>query len=126
MRLFAGLLFLVATLVAAGQARQSPDALAKALQQRYQAVRDFRADFVQTYRGGVLRTETRERGTVSVKKPGLMRWIYTSPERKEFVSDGVKMYSYVPEDRQVLVSSVPTEGQASTPVLFLTDRKSVV
>ena len=105
MRLFAGLLILAVAPIAAGQARQSPDQLAKALQQRYQAVRDFKADFVQTYRGGVLRTQTQERGTVSVKKPGLMRWIYTSPERKEFVSDGVKMYSYVPEDRQGLGSS---------------------
>jgi outer membrane lipoprotein carrier protein len=126
MHLLAGLLVLVAAPVAAGQARQSPDALAMALQQRYQAVRDFKADFVQTYRGGVLRTETQERGTVSVKKPGLMRWIYTSPERKEFVSDGVKMYSYVPEDRQVLVSSVPADDQASTPVLFLTGKGDFV
>ena len=57
-------------------------ALAKALQARYQTVRDFTADFVQTYRGGVLRTETRERGTVAVKKPGRMRWIYTEPGAK--------------------------------------------
>ena len=47
---------------------------------------------------------------VTVKKPGLMRWIYTNPERKEFVSDGLKMYSYIPEDRQVVVSNVP-DGQ---------------
>jgi outer membrane lipoprotein carrier protein len=126
MRLFASFLFLVVSPALAGQARQSPDGLARALQQRYQSVRDFRADFVQTYRGGVLRTETRERGTVSVKKPGKMRWIYTSPERKEFVSDGVKMYSYVPEDRQVLMSSVPAEDQASTPVLFLAGKGDFV
>jgi outer membrane lipoprotein carrier protein len=126
MRLFASFLFLVVSPALVGQARQSPDGLARALQQRYQSVRDFRADFVQTYRGGVLRTETRERGTVSVKKPGKMRWIYTSPERKEFVSDGVKMYSYVPEDRQVLMSSVPAEDQASTPVLFLAGKGDFV
>ena len=101
------------------QTKQSPEDLARALQERYQNVRDFTADFVQTYRGGVLRTETRERGTVAVKKPGRMRWIYTSPERKEFVSDGQKMYSYIPEDKQVVVSDVPSETEAPTPVLFL-------
>ena len=100
-------------------AGQTPEALARALQQRYQSVRDFTAEFVQTYRGGVLRTQTQERGTVSVKKPGRMRWVYTSPERKEFVSDGVKIYSYIPEDRQVIVSDVPAEDEASTGVLFL-------
>ena len=108
------------------KARKSPDALAKALQARYQTVRDFTADFVQTYRGGVLRTETRERGTVAVKKPGRMRWIYTSPERKEFVSDGQKMYSYIPEDRQVTVSNVPSESEAPTPVLFLAGKGDLV
>jgi len=112
--------------VAAGaQASQTPDALARALQQRYQGVRDFTADFVQTYRGGVLRTETRERGTVAVKKPGRMRWVYTNPERKEFVSDGQKIYSYIPEDRQVLVAQVPPENEASTPVLFLTGKGDI-
>ena len=69
----------------AAQGRPSPEALAKALQQRYQGVRDFSADIVHTYRGGVLRTQTTERGRVLVKKPGLMRWTYTAPEQKEFV-----------------------------------------
>ena len=108
------------------QAGQSPEALAKALQARYQNVRDFSADFVQTYRGGILRTESRERGTVIVKKPGRMRWIYTSPERKEFVSDGTKMYSYIPEDRQVVVSNVPGDGEAPIPVLFLAGKGDLV
>ena len=64
------------------QARTTPETLARALQQRYQGIRDFSADFVHTYRGGVLRTQTTERGAVLVKKPGLMRWVYTAPERK--------------------------------------------
>jgi outer membrane lipoprotein carrier protein len=110
----------------ATQTAPSPEALAQALQARYQNVRDFTADFVQTYRGGVLRTETREKGTVAVKKPGRMRWIYTSPERKEFVSDGQKMYSYIPEDRQVLVSDVPADNEAPTPVLFLAGKGDLV
>ncbi len=83
----------------AAQAQQQPaDAVARALQARYDKVRDFAADFVQTYRGGVLKTKTQERGTLTVKKPGKMRWVYTSPDRKELVSDGTKMYWYVPAD----------------------------
>src|ERR671916_825441 len=105
---------LVPALLAA-QARPAPDALARSLQERYQGIRDFSADFVHSYRGGVLRTQTRERGVVSVKKPGRMRWVYTSPERKEFVADGTKVYSYIPEDKQVIVSSVPPDDQATTP-----------
>ncbi len=111
--------------VIGAQARPAPDALAKSLQQRYQGIRDFSADFVHSYRGGVLRTQTRERGTVSVKKPGRMRWVYTAPEKKEFVADGVKVYSYIPEDRQVIVSDVPPDDQATTPALFLAGKGDI-
>jgi len=103
----------------AAQTRPTADALARSLQQRYQGIRDFSADFTHSYRGGVLRTQAREQGTVTIKKPGRMRWLYTKPERKEFVSDGRKIYSYIPEDRQVVVASVPPDDQASTAPLFL-------
>ena len=41
-----------------------------------------------------------------------MRWDYSAPEEKQFVSDGVKMYSYIPQDKQVIVATVPPEDQA--------------
>jgi outer membrane lipoprotein carrier protein len=106
----------------AGQARPPAD-LARALQTRYQSIRDFSADFVQTYRAGVLKTQTRESGTVAVKKPGKMRWTYAKPERKELVSDGRKIYWYVPEDRQVIVNDVVE--QATTPALFLSGKGDI-
>lgn len=112
-------------LTAAAQTPEAPDALARALQARYQGVRDFSADFTQTYRGGVLRTQTQERGTVAIKKPGLMKWVYTKPERKELISDGKKIYWYLPADKQVSVSDVPQGSQASTPLLFLGGRGDI-
>jgi outer membrane lipoprotein carrier protein len=111
--------------VALGQSTQSPDALARALQNRYQGVRDFSADFVHSYRGGVLRTQTMERGIVLIKKPGLMRWTYTSPEKKEFISDGSQVYSYIPADRQVIVTKLPPDDQATTPALFLAGKGDI-
>jgi outer membrane lipoprotein carrier protein len=107
------------------QAQRTPEELARALQTRYLGIRDFSADFVQTYRGGVLKTQTTERGTVVVKKPGKMRWVYTHPERKELVSDGQKIYWYVPDDRQVVVSDMPAADQATTPALFLTGKGDI-
>jgi outer membrane lipoprotein carrier protein len=107
------------------QTRPAPEALARSLQQRYQGIRDFSATFVHTYRGGVLRTQTREQGTVAVRKPGMMRFIYTAPERKDFVSDGRKVYSYIPLDKQVLVSAVPPDNQATTPALFLAGKGDI-
>jgi len=118
-------LLLVVPVGANGQARPAPDALARSLQQRYQGIKDFSADFVHTYRGGVLRTQTTERGRVLVKKPGLMRWTYTTPEKKEFVSDGAKVYSYIPADRQVIVRALPPDNQATTPALFLAGKGDI-
>jgi outer membrane lipoprotein carrier protein len=54
-----------------------------------------------------------------------MRWEYTAPEAKTFVSDGVKLYSYVPADKQVIVSPVPQDDQATTPTLFLAGKGSL-
>jgi outer membrane lipoprotein carrier protein len=89
----------------------------QALQQRYQTIKDFSADFVHTYRGGALRTQTSERGTVKIKKPGKMRWIYTAPERKEFVSDGVKIYSHIPRTARCWCPTCrPTATRARRPV----------
>ena len=64
------------------QTRPAPEALAKSLQQRYRGIKDFSADFVHNYRGGVLKTQTQERGKVTVKKPSRMHWTYTAPERR--------------------------------------------
>jgi outer membrane lipoprotein carrier protein len=112
----------------AGQASvgtgQTPGALAKALQQRYQGIKDFTAEFSQSYKGGVLRTRTVEQGTVSVKKPGLMRWEYLKPEKKEFVSDGRKTYLYIPQDRQVIVGDADTDA-GSTSSLFLAGKGDI-
>jgi outer membrane lipoprotein carrier protein len=103
----------------------SPADLARAIQQKYDTVRDFSASFEHRYRGGVLRKEAVERGTMEVKKPSRMRWIYESPERKVFVADGTRIYSYIPEDRQVIVAPMPAEDEATTPALFLSGHGSL-
>jgi outer membrane lipoprotein carrier protein len=73
----------------------------------------------------VLRTQTTERGNVKIKKPGRMRWVYTAPEKKEFISDGQKVYSYLPQDKQVIVASMPSDDQATTPALFLAGKGDI-
>jgi outer membrane lipoprotein carrier protein len=101
---------------------RTPAESAEALQRKIDTIKDFSADFVHTYVGGVLHKRLSERGHLLVKKPGKMRWEYSAPDEKLFVSDGVKLYSYIPQDKQVIVSSVPRGDQASTPALFLTGK----
>jgi outer membrane lipoprotein carrier protein len=109
----------VVVTVSANTPASSPEDLARRIQSRYDGVRDFSASFEQKYTGGALRRQAVERGTVKVKRPGRMRWEYVQPERKLFVADGRRLYAHVPADRQVIVSAVPAEDQATTPVLFL-------
>jgi outer membrane lipoprotein carrier protein len=104
---------------ASGQARPPAAETARALQQKYDQVKDFSADFTHTAEGGVLKRKVTERGTVQVKKPGRMRWEYTAPEKKTFVSDGRMIYSYIPADKQAIRSPVPADDEATTAVLFL-------
>lgn len=119
-------LLLLLPAFAGGQARPAAIDTARALQQKYDRVKDFTADFTHTYEGGVLKKKSVERGTVQIKKPGRMRWEYTSPEKKTFVSDGHKIYSYIPADKQVIVSDVPSDDAATTAVLFLTGKGNLV
>lgn len=112
---------IVLLLSSIGTASQQPSAeqVAASLQAKYDRIRDFSADFTQQYESGVLKRKLTERGKLQVKKPGKMRWDYSAPEKKVFVSDGQKIYLWVPADNQVTVSPVPKQDEATTAVLFL-------
>jgi outer membrane lipoprotein carrier protein len=93
------------------------EALARQMEQRHRAAGDLTAHFVQTYRSGLIGREIVERGVVSIKQPGRMRWEYQKPEKKTFVSDGKTFYFYVPADRQVIVRD--QAGDRGVPALLL-------
>ena len=63
---------------------------------------------------------------MSIRKPGRMRWTYTQPEEKVFVSDGTRLYSYIPADKQVYVATVPSGDQATTPAMFLAGKGNLL
>ena len=102
------------------------DDLVASLQERYASIRDFSADFEHRVAGGVLSTTDVEHGVVRVKRPGQWRFDYTTPELKHFVSDGETVYAHFPNDREVIVSSVPPDAGASNPAAFLAGRGDLV
>lgn len=114
--------------VAGAPIQSAPPAaeLAARLQARYESIRDFTADFTQTYRGVLLRQAATERGTAMVKKPNRIRFAYASPEAKLFVSDGTVLKTYYPEERAGSIQPLPAEGEASTALLFLAGRGHLV
>ncbi|MEZ5318432.1 MAG: outer membrane lipoprotein carrier protein LolA [Vicinamibacterales bacterium] len=116
-----------AATVLAGQGMPSADALAARLQARYQTVRDFTADFTQTYQSGALGLSSPEpeRGSLKLSKPLRFRMEYKSPEKKIFVADGEKLYSYFPADHLGSEHPIPEPGQASTALLFIAGRGDI-
>lgn len=119
------LLVLASACVALGLAlasAQSPpraDAVAQRLQQRYQKVSDFEADFVETHSGGVLGVKSRAEGHIYVKRPGRMRWSYSKPDRQDLFWDGQKVIQYLPQEKHATISSTSGDKAGSSALLFL-------
>lgn len=97
------------------------DSLVNSLQAKYNKVSSLAADFTQIYTAPGERTR-RESGHVLLKKPGRMRWDYTSPETKLFVSDGKWVYEYVPAEKYATRSSIKESGDLRAPFAFLLGR----
>ena len=88
------------------------------LQRKYAQVHDLKMDFIQNYRSPrhSPRTET---GILYLRRPGMMRWEYKSPDEKLFVSNGKMIYFYLPEERQVRKVPVKESRDQRVPFLFL-------
>jgi outer membrane lipoprotein carrier protein len=94
------------------------------MQAKYGSMTSMAADFRQHYVDQSGRSLI-ESGHVIIKRPNKMRWDYQQPEKKLFVSDGQKLYFYVPEDKQVTVSSVKEGTDPRTPFMFLLRRSNL-
>ena len=123
--LFSVLVALVALAAPLAQTPQAPDALARAIQEKFNRIRDFKADFRQTTSGGSLGKVLRSEGTVTVKKPGRMRWVYSKPQKQEIISDGVTFWWYFPDDNEAQRSDVPRDDEATTSMQFLAGKGDI-
>jgi outer membrane lipoprotein carrier protein len=52
-------------------------------------------------------TDTAE-GQLWIRRPGQMRWVYTTPEPQTIVTDGEQLWIYRPLDRQVMIGAAPS------------------
>jgi len=102
-------------------AQSELDQLINALQAKYNKLSSLAADFTQVYTAPGQR-ERRESGRLLLKKPGKMRWDYTSPETKLFLSDGKWLYEYVPSEKYATRSSIKEAGDLRAPFAFLLGR----
>jgi len=77
------------------------------LQATYEGIQDLQARFYQISRHKSSGGMEESGGILLMKKPGMMRWEYKSPEARLIVSDGTSLYIYSPADRQVIVQEAP-------------------
>ena len=124
------LLPLMVAVVLAGGVRQAPAPpaldLARQIQAHYDKVQDFSADFTMTHQGLLLRQKAVEKGNVRLKKPNRMWWKYTSPDKREYVADGTRFYSYSPQDKLGTQDPLSEVSDGSTFLLFLAGKGDLV
>ncbi|MCD6490154.1 MAG: outer membrane lipoprotein carrier protein LolA [Thermodesulfobacterium sp.] len=78
------------------------DEVLEKIQFFYENIKSLEADFLQEtiFLDGSKEIRT---GKLWIKKPGKFRWEYGNPEKFLIVSDGVQIFIYYPEEKEVLI-----------------------
>jgi len=92
--------------------------LLKQVENRYNNVATLQVNFAETY-GGSGRPARTEAGVLYLRKPGRMRWDYTSPAGKLFVSDGKSVFLYLPSSNSVKKMKLKDTEDMRAPLAFL-------
>jgi outer membrane lipoprotein carrier protein len=92
----------------------------KGIEDRYNHARTLALSFTESYTlQGKQRTE---KGELYLRKPGKMRWQYTSPAGKLFISDGKFIYSYSAQDHRAEKMKMKEADDMRAPLAFLLGR----
>ena len=117
---------LLLALLLAVPARDPGRALAQRVQAFYAHTKDFSASFRQHYTYMAIgRTEDSE-GLVQVKKPGLVRWDYASPDRRTLYIEGRTLWIWRPDDQEAQVKRDFGGEQLSSAFTFLWGRGNLL
>jgi outer membrane lipoprotein carrier protein len=94
------------------------DPLIQKVEQRYNGAKTLSVTFVENYsvQG---RHRPAESGTLTLRKQGKMRWDYTKPEGKVFVSDGKNLYLFTSWDNRVEKIPLKDTEDMRAPLAFL-------
>jgi outer membrane lipoprotein carrier protein len=90
----------------------------RGLQDRYNHAKTLQVSFNETYtvQG---RPHQSESGTLTLRKPGRMRWDYATPVGKLFLSDGKDVYLYTPDSKRVEKMPLKESEDWRAPLAFL-------
>lgn len=94
------------------------DSLLHAVEKHYNSAQSLTLSFTESYKTPK-RSAQVESGSLSLRKPGKMRWDYTSPSGKLFVSDGKDVYLFLPDANRVEHSKFKESEDLRAPLAFL-------
>ena len=92
-----------------------------AVEKKYNNVKTLQVAFVEEF-SAAGRGRRKEEGLLSLRKPGRMRWDYTSPKGKLFLSDGKYFYLLEPDSKRVQKTKVKESEDMHAPLGFLLGR----
>lgn len=93
------------------------DRMLKAVEERYNRSKSLKVDFTQSYmQSGAKRLEA---GELVLRKPGRMRWTYSNPAGKLFLSDGKFVYLYSPATNRAEKMKLKETEDMRAPLAFL-------
>jgi len=110
------------TLASAAAPAPAHDPLLVSLQRKLDSLSTLSGRFEQSLESATLGRSRVERGKFSMKRPGLMRWEYESPERKLAIVDGVHTWLYLPDDAEAYRGSAAELKEAGAAALLLTGK----
>ncbi|HLG96283.1 MAG TPA: outer membrane lipoprotein chaperone LolA [Bryobacteraceae bacterium] len=108
----------LATIIPLQAAEVDLNTLLKGVEQRYNHAKTLQVQFNESYsvQGRARKSES---GALTLRKPGRMRWDYTTPAGKLFVSDGKDVYLYTPDTNQVEKTKLKASEDMRAPLAFL-------
>ena len=92
--------------------------LLKGIEQHYNRAQTLQVQFSESY---TVQGKPRkgESGELTLRKPGRMRWNYSNPAGKLFVSDGKDVYLYNPDSNRVEKTKLKASDDMRAPMAFL-------
>ena len=109
--------------LASGVPAQTTDTrqLLTRVEQRYNRAKTLQVSFEETY-GVQGRGQKTEAGNLTLRKPGRMRWDYTRPAGKLFLSDGKNIFYYNPLLKRAERMKLKETDDMRAPLAFLLGR----
>jgi outer membrane lipoprotein carrier protein len=109
---------LSAVAIYAASAAPDLDPTLRAIENRYNHAQSLKLDFSESYLASRRPTQS-ESGVLYLRKPGRMRWEYTSPAGKIFLADGKDTWLYTPDDHRAEKASLKLSEDDRAPLAFL-------